>query len=121
LKAVYSLEPGPLAAAYLGLFLMGAACIACGIFLSSLTENQVVAAMSTIGVLLLLWFLDWNEGIAGSRAVAVLHQCSFSEHFFNFIKGVIDIDDVVYYLSVIVLFLFLTHCSLESRKWRGIK
>ncbi|MEI6125930.1 MAG: ABC transporter permease [Pseudomonadota bacterium] len=121
LKIVYGLEPGPLVAAYLGLFLMGAACIACGIFLSSLTENQIVAAMSTIGALLLLWFLDWNEGIAGSKAVVVLHQCSFSEHFFNFIKGVIDINDIVYYLSVSMFFLFLTHCSLESRKWRGIK
>lgn len=121
LKIVYSLEPLPLVSAYLGLFLMGAACIACGIFLSSLTENQIVAAMSTIGLLLLLWFLDWNEGIAGTKAVAVLHQLSFSEHFFNFIRGVIDIDDVVYYLSVIFFFLFLTHCSLESRKWRGIK
>ena len=104
-----------------GLFLMGGACIACGIFLSSLTENQVVAAMSTIGVLLLFWFLDWNEGIAGSAAVQVLHQLSFSEHFLNFIRGVIDIDDVVYYLSVSAFFLFLTRCSLESRKWRGIK
>lgn len=121
LKIVYSLEPGPLVAGYLGLFLLGAASIACGIFLSSLTENQIVAAMSTVGVLLLLWFLDWNEGIAGSAAVVVLHQFSFSEHFLNFIKGVIDSHDVVYYLSIIVFFLFLTNCSLESRKWRGIK
>jgi len=121
LAAVFSLDPGPVAAGYLGIFLMGAACIACGIFLSSLTENQIVAAMSTVGVLLFLWFLDWNEGIAGSATVVVLHQLSFSEHFFNFIRGVIDIDDVVYYLSIIALFLFFTHCSLASRKWRGIK
>lgn len=121
LAAVFSLDPGPVAAGYLGIFLMGAACIACGIFLSSLTENQIVAAMSTVGVLLVLWFLDWNEGIAGSATVVVLHQLSFSEHFFNFIRGVIDLDDVVYYLSMIVLFLFFTRCSLASRKWRGIK
>jgi ABC-2 type transport system permease protein len=121
LAAVFSLDPGPVAAGYLGIFLMGAACIACGIFLSSLTENQIVAAMSTVGVLLVLWFLDWNEGIAGSATVVVLHQLSFSEHFFNFIRGVIDLDDVVYYLSMIVLFLFFTRCSLASRNWRGIK
>jgi ABC-2 type transport system permease protein len=76
--------------------------------------------MSTVGVLLFLWFIDWNEGIAGPAAVAVLHQLSFSDHFFNFIRGVIELDDVVYYLSVIVLFLFFTHCSLASRKWSGI-
>lgn len=119
LAVVFSLDPGPVAAGYLGIFLMGAACIACGIFLSSLTENQIVAAMSTVGVLLFLWFLDWNEGIAGPATVAVLHQLSFSEHFFNFIRGVIDLDDVVYYLSVILLFLFFTRCSLASRTWKG--
>jgi ABC-2 type transport system permease protein len=120
LAAVFSLDPGPLAAGYLGIFLMGAACISCGMFLSSLTENQIVAAMSTVGMLLFLWFLDWNEGIAGPAVVAVLHQLSFSDHFFNFIRGVIDLDDVVYYLSVIVLFLFFTRCTLASRTWSGI-
>jgi ABC-2 type transport system permease protein len=120
LAAVFSLDPGPVAAGYLGIFLMGAACIACGMFLSSLTENQIVAAMATVGVLLFLWFLDWNEGIAGSTTMVVLHQLSLSDHFFNFIRGVIDLDDIVYYLSVIVLFLFFTRCSLASRQWRGI-
>lgn len=120
LAAVFSLDPGPVAAGYLGIFLMGAACLSCGMFLSSLTENQIVAAMSTVGVLLFLWFIDWNEGIAGSTAMVVLHQLSLSDHFFNFIRGVIDLDDVVYYLSVILLFLFFTRCSLASRQWRGI-
>jgi ABC-2 type transport system permease protein len=120
LAAVFSLDPAPVAAGYLGIFLMGAACIACGMFLSSLTENQIVAAMSTVGVLLFLWFLDWNEGIASPAIVVVLHQLSFSDHFFNFIRGVIDLDDVAYYLSVIALFLFFTRCSLSSRTWRGI-
>ena len=120
LAAVFSLDPGPVAAGYLGIFLMGAACISCGIFMSSLTENQIVAAMSTVGVLLFLWFLDWNEGIASPAIVVVLHQLSFSDHFFNFIRGVIDLDDVAYYLSVTALFLFFTRCSLSSRTWRGI-
>ena len=119
LEVVYSIEIGPLVAGYCGLFLLGAACIACGIFLSSLTENQIVAAISTIGVLLFMWLIDWNEGIAGERAIVIIHQLSLSEHFFNFIKGVIDIDDVVYYLSFIFLFLYLTRCSLEARKWKG--
>ncbi len=121
LEVVFSVEMGPVIAGYTGLFLLGAACIACGIFLSSLTENQIVAAISTIGVLLFMWLIDWNEGIAGERSVIILHQLSLSEHFFNFIKGVIDIDDIVYYLSFIFLFLYLTRCSLESRKWRGEK
>ncbi|MCP4716875.1 MAG: ABC transporter permease subunit [Deltaproteobacteria bacterium] len=120
LEIVFSVDIGPLIAGYLGMFLLGASFMACGIFISSLTENQVVAAMTSFGVLLLLWFIDWNEGIAGEKAVELLHQISFFEHFFNFPRGVIDMADVIYYLSVISFFLFLTLRSLESRKWRGI-
>lgn len=121
LEVVFSVEIGPLISGYLGLFLLGASFIACGLFISSLTENQIVAAMSTVGVLVFFWFIDWNEGIAGEKAVVILHQFSLFEHFFNFPRGVIDVADVVYFLSVIAFFLFLTLCSLESRKWRGVK
>ena len=120
LAVVFSVEIGPLAAGYVGLFLLGASFIACGIFISSLTENQVVAAIGTIGVLVFFWFIDWNEGIAGEKAIVILHQFSLFEHFFNFTRGVIDTKDVVYYLSLIGFFLFLTMRSLESRKWRGL-
>ena len=119
LAVVFSVEIGPLCAGYLGLFLLGTTCIACGMFLSTLTENQIVAAISTLGVLLFLWLVDWNEGILGQQGMLLLHQISLSEHFFNFIKGVIDIDDVVYYCTATFFFLFLTRCSVESRKWRG--
>ena len=119
LEIVFSIEIGPLIAGYVGLFLLGATCIACGIFLSSLTENQIVAAISTVGVLLFMWLIDWNEGIAGQKMMTILHQLSLSEHFFSSIKGVIDIDDIVYYLSMTAFFLFLTVCSLESRNWRA--
>ena len=53
------------------------------------------------------------------KAVVLLHELSLFEHFSNFPKGVIDISDVVYYMSLIGFFIFLTHCSLETRKWRG--
>ncbi len=119
LSIVFSVEIAPLSACYLGMFLLGAACIACGIFMSSLTENQIVAAISTIGLLLLLWLVDWNEGIAGQTTMTILHQISLSEHFFSFIRGIIEIDDIVYYLSLVFIFLFATRLSLESRKWRG--
>ncbi len=116
---VYHVEIGPVCAGYLGLFLLGAAFIACGILVSSLTENQIVAAIATIGVLVFFWFIDWNEGIAGEKAVLILHQFSLFEHFFNFTRGVIDTPDVIYYVSLITFFLFLTLRSVESRKWRG--
>ncbi len=121
LEVVFSVEIGPLLAGYIGLLLLGAAFIACGIFISSLTENQIVAAMATVGVLVFFWFIDWNEGIAGEQAVEVLHRLSLFEHFTNFTKGVIDISDIVYYVSLIAFFLFCTLCSLEVRKWSGNK
>ena len=121
LKIVYSIELGPLVTGYLGLFLLGGAFIACGIFVSSLTENQIVAAMVTAGILILFWSIDWNEGIAGTKAMVVLHQISLFEHFYSFPRGVIDISNIVYYLSITFFFLFLTLLSLESRQWRGKK
>ena len=121
-KIVFAIEIKPLMAGYLGLLLLGASFISCGLFVSSLTENQVVAAIATMGILVFLWFIDWNEGISGSETVVtILHQMSLSEHFFNFIKGVIELDDIIYYLSFISFFLFMTQGSLESRKWRGKK
>jgi len=120
LAIVYSVDIGPVAAGYAGLFLLGAAFLACGIFISSLTENQIVAAIATMGVLVFFWFIDWNEGIAGEQAVRILHQFSLFEHFFNFTRGVIETEDIVYYLSLIAFFLFLTQRSMESRKWRGL-
>jgi len=120
LAVVYNVDIGPVAAGYAGLFLLGATFIACGIFISSLTENQIVAAIATMGVLVFFWFIDWNEGIAGEKAVFILHQFSLFEHFFNFTRGVIETEDIAYYLSLIAFFLFLTQRSMESRKWRGL-
>lgn len=119
LNIVFSVEIGPLITGYLGLFLLGGAFIACGLFVSSLTENQIVAAMVTAGILVLFWSIDWNEGIAGTQAMIVLHQMSLFEHFYNFPRGVIALSDIVYYLTLTLFFLFLTLCSLESRQWRG--
>jgi len=76
-----------------------------------------VASIVTIAALLTLWNLDWNEGVAGGQIIAVLHQVSLSEHFLNFIKGVIDTDSIVYYLSLVFFFLYLTRCSLAVRSW----
>jgi len=121
LAKVYELDIGPVFAGYLGLFLIGAAFTACGLFISSLTENQIIAAMATMGVLIFFWFIDWNEAIAGQKFINFLHQISLFEHFFNFARGVIDIKDIVYYISLTILFLFLTLRSLETRHWRGLK
>jgi len=108
----------PILNGYLGLFLMGAAFIAVGIFFSSLTENQIVAAVLTFGTLLLFWILNWASYSAGGIWKSVLNYLSFIQHFDDMTRGILDTTDLVYYLSFIFLGLFLTHSVIQSRRWR---
>jgi len=113
------LEWGPILTGYLGLLLTGATFIAVGVFASSLTENQIVAAITTFGALLIFWILGWSADYAGGTAGKVLQFLSILEHNDSFSKGVLDTKDVLYYLNFTVLALFLTLRSLEARRWKG--
>ncbi|HEY3132980.1 MAG TPA: ABC transporter permease subunit [Acidobacteriota bacterium] len=108
---------GPILSGYLGIFLLGAALIAIGIFISSLTENQIIAAVVTFAVFIILWVIDFAARGAGFVA-EVLKYLSVLNHFEDFSKGVIDLKSVVFYLSMIILGLFLTSSSVESMRWR---
>lgn len=109
-------ELAPILSGYLGLFLMGAAFLAVGIFFSSVTENQIVSAFLTFGVLLLLLILNWIP--AGGMWKDVINYVSSSQHLDNMTRGILDTTDLVYYLSFIFLGLFLTHSVIQSRRWR---
>jgi ABC-2 type transport system permease protein len=111
----------PVLAGYLGILLLGAAFIACGLFVSSLTENQVVSAMVTYGILVLFWFLTWNEEAATHAVMRWLLGLSLFDRFFNFTRGVIDTKDVAFFGLFIAFFLFLTWQSLATRTWRGVR
>ena len=113
------LEWGPVLTGYLGLALMGATFLAVGLFASSLTENQIVASITTFGVLLLFWVLGWTADYAGAPWNRVLTHLSIIEHNDSFAKGVLDTKDIVYYLDFTLLALFLTLRSLEARRWKG--
>jgi ABC-2 type transport system permease protein len=113
-------ELGPLFSGYLGLLLLGAAFIALGLFISALTENQIIAAAAGFGILLLFWVIGWSAQFTGETVGNVLRQISLLEHFVDsFAKGVIDTTDVAYYLVFTIFCIFLTLRSLESWKWRG--
>ena len=111
-------DPGPIYAGYLGLVLYGGAALAVGILCSTLTSNQIVAAVVAVGILLALFFADLAWGSIGGTASTVIGELSIKSHFDDFERGVIDTKHVVYYLSVIAFFLFLSIRTLESRRWR---
>ncbi|HVM96074.1 MAG TPA: ABC transporter permease subunit [Candidatus Acidoferrales bacterium] len=111
-------ELGVMASGYLGLFLIAVSFATVGLLTSSLTDNQIVAAVSCLVILLLLYVIAWPAETAGPALGAVLKYLSLTEHFSELVKGVIDTQHLVYFASVIVLALYLTHRSVESVRWR---
>ena len=109
----------PIATAYLGLILMAGCFLSLGMFISSLTSNQIVAAMATFSVFLMLWVINWMGTFVGPTMQSVLSYLSLTEHFDDFAKGIIDTKHVIYYLSFMAFGLFLTAKSVASERWRG--
>ena len=109
----------PLATAYLGLLLFGACFISVGLFISSLTKNQIVAGMVTFAVFLFLWIINWIGSFSGPTVNSLTEYLSVINHFDDFSKGVIDTTHLIYYFSVITFGLFMTARSVDSERWRG--
>ena len=111
-------DPGPIWAGYLGLVLYGAASLSVGLLASTLTSNQIVAAVVAMGILLALFFADLAFGAVGGLAGEIIGEMSLKSHFDDFERGVVDTKHIVYFLSVTAFFLFLSVRALESRRWR---
>ena len=109
----------PMLIGYLGLLLQGGALLASARSSPRLTRNQIIAGAATFGVCLLLWVLEWVCGFETADWAKVLAYLSVITHFESFSKGVLDSKDVVFYLSMIFLGLFLTARSMESLRWRS--
>jgi ABC-2 type transport system permease protein len=109
----------PVATGFLGILLQGACLLALGTFISSLTKNQIVAGAIGFALALVLWILNWTTSFGNSDTVQVLNYLSIVSHMDGFSRGVIDTKDLIYYLSMIFLGLFLTSRSLESLRWRA--
>ena len=109
----------PIATFYLGLLLLGGCFISLGLFISSLTSNQIVAAVVNFAVFLLFWVITWVGSAWGPGAEAVIQRLSIIDPLDDFGKGVIDTRHLVYYLSFISFGLFLTAKSVDSERWRG--
>lgn len=109
---------GKLLAGYLGLLLIGTSFISFGLFASTLTRSQLVAAITSFAVLLVFWIIGWiaesQPGVFGE----VLRYLAMTEHFERFGEGVVDVGDVAYFGSFIVFFWFLATRAVESTRWR---
>jgi ABC-2 type transport system permease protein len=112
-------ELKPILTAYLGLLLLGGSFISVGLFISTLTTNQIVAYITTFSVFLLLWVISWLGSFSTGWFTDVTTYLSVIEHFDDFTKGVIDTSHVIYYLSLITFGLFLTAKSVDTERWRG--
>ena len=109
----------PVLVGYLGLLLQGGCLLAIGALISTMTRNQIIAGIATFFISLLLWLLSWFTAFDSSVTATVVNYMSIVTHFENFGKGVLDSKDVVFYLSMMFLSLFLTSRSLESLRWRA--
>ncbi len=118
LYAGTTLDAGKLAAGILGLALVLSSFAAIGVFMSSLTEQPVVAAISTLGLLILLWIVDWSS--ASQEQVSTLFQyLSIKTHFESFLKGLFSTTDLGYYLLLITTFLILSIRRLDQQRLTG--
>lgn len=100
------------------MLLIGAACIAVGVFISSLTENQFVSCIITMVVLLAFVGISLLEGVVSSEFLrAIMSWFSILSRFTNFSFGIFDIPALIYYVSISFVFLFLTVRVLEKRRW----
>ena len=118
LYAGTTLDAGKLAAGLLGLALLLATFAAIGVFMSSLTEQPVVAAISTLGILMLLWIIDWS-GDSQEGMTDLLPYLSLKTHFGSFLKGLFSTADVAYFLLLIAAFLILAIRRLDQQRLTG--
>lgn len=118
--AMYApIDWGPVFSGALAIALLGATFISVGILASSLTENQIIAAVLSFFMLILLWSIDWAARYASDVFHVVLRFLSLVEHTREMIRGVIDTHDVVFFITATAFFLFVTYQVLESRRWRA--
>lgn len=103
---------------FLGLFLLGSAFISIGLFLSSITESQVIAAICGFAVGVFIAIMDSITSLFNIEFLnKIIKSISFTSHYDNFTMGIIDIKDVVFFVSISVLFVFLTVRVLEKKRW----
>jgi len=112
------LDWGPVLSSYLGTLLLGSAIVSIGMFFSSLTENQIVAATVSLSVLMGIWLLVFSARFLSPPFNDLVRYLSLSEHLDSFTQGFIGIKHITYFISMTIFWLFLTGINVESARWR---
>jgi ABC-2 type transport system permease protein len=112
-----NLDGGVTLAGYAGMLFMGAAYLSIGLYASAITNNQIVAFILGIVLIFLFYYFDKVIIFLPGYLVGLFEYLSVDFHYRNFVRGVIDSRDIIYYLSVITAALMLAGHSLETRKW----
>ncbi len=113
------LDWAPIAAGYVGFWLLANAYLSLGLFISAISENQVVSAIVTFGLLIIFWVLDWATSVAGGTLRSVLIALSPLGHYQDFTIGILDLSNIVYFCFFSLFFLFLSLRAIETRNWKA--
>lgn len=109
----------PVLSGYIGLIFMGSAFISVGLFISTTTENQIIAAIGGFALSLFLWVVGWGASYVGPTFSPFFEYVSIINHFEDFAQGVIDSSHVGYYILFTIFGIYLSLKSIESVKWRA--
>lgn len=113
------LDGGPIVMGYFGFLLLAMAYLSLGLFISAISENQVVSAVVTFGILVVFWILEWITGVTDGSWSHFLSMLSPLNHFRDFPLGIVDLSHIVYFIFFHLYFLFLTMRAIETRHWKG--
>lgn len=119
ITAIYVSPDWPLfLSGFLGMYLSGCAVLAIGVFISSLTESQVISAVISIAVTIMIFLMDSLGGVSGLKFLqGFIEKISFQARFKTFLSGVFDYTNIIYFISITALFLFLATRVIERRRW----
>ncbi len=109
---------GPVYCGYIGLILLGASFISVGLFASTISENQIVAAMTSFGILVLFWIFGWAKAAMDNEFGQMLGNLSLFDRYADFLRGILDTGNIIFFVIFTMIWLFLATRVLESDRWR---
>lgn len=112
------LDQASLWLSYLSLFLIGSTMMAVGLFASSLTAHQMVAGITAFGILLVLWTIEWMGDTVGGKVKDYLGTFSITNRVLDMQKGILDISDILFYVTLSAVFIVLSIQVLERKRWK---